>query len=305
MTAAETAPIFVGGLSGSGKTQLRMVLGAHPDISLTRRTRMWDRFYARFGDLRDPGNLERCLSTMLCDTGVQQLVPDERRVRRELADGPRTYARLFGLLHQHHAERSGKRRWGDQLGFIERFADPIFAAFPSARMVHMVRDPRRRPSTGGRALVRGAKLGWETAMWLRSAELATRNKRLHPDGYLVLCYEAFSTRPVDTTEAICSFIGERFLPPMADALRGLRLDECNGAPRPGSVTAELSATDAAFLDRYAGWEMARFGYPRTNPALTRRDRLTFGVATWPLNRLSMAAWRSLGVRATTAEARWA
>jgi hypothetical protein len=302
MTAAETAPIFIGGLSGTGKTQLRMVLGAHPDISLTRRTRMWDRYYARFGDLHEPANLDRCLSAMLRDPGVQQLAPDEPRVRRELAQGPPTYARLFGLMHQHFAERAGKRRWGDQLGFVERFAAPIFAAFPSARMVHMVRDPRHRSLRSGR-LVSGPKLGWNTAMWVRSAELASRNRRLYPNGYLILSYEAFSTSPVESAQAVCSFIGERFLPPMADALRGLRLDACNEA-RPASITG-LSAPDAAFLDRYAGSVMARFGYRRSGAALTRRDRLAFGLATWPVNRLSMAAWRSLGSHATTAEARWA
>jgi Sulfotransferase family len=304
MTAVETGPIFIGGLSGSGKTQLRMVLGAHPEISLTRRTRMWDRFHARFGDLREPAKLDRCLAAMLGDPGVQQLAPDERRVRRELAEGPCTYARLFGLLHQHHAERGGKRRWGDQLGSVERFADPIFAAFPSARMVHMVRDPRQRPMARGRRLVSGARLGWETAMWLRSAELAIHNQRMYPGGYLIVCYEALSARPVDTTAAVCSFIGERFLPPMADALRGLGLDGCDVASRRASV-AELSAPDAAFLDRYAGSEMARFGYRRSGAALTRRDRLTFDLATRPLNRLSMAAWRTFGTGATTAEARWA
>ena len=301
MTAREGAPILIGGLSGSGKTQLRLVLDAHPEISLTRRTRMWDRFYARFGDLRDPANLDRCLSTMLRDPGVQQLAPDERRVRRELADGPRTYAHLFGLLHQHHAERAGKHRWGDQLGFIERFADPIFAAFPSARMVHMVRDPRRRSSAGGRGLIRGAKLGWETAMWLRSVELAERNRRLYRDGYLVVRYETFSARPVETAEAICSFIGESCLPPMPDILRGLRFGGGTRASRPGLAAVELSAADAAFLDRYAGRELARFGYPRTDRPLTGRDRLAFGVATWPLNRLAMATWRALGTRSATTE----
>jgi hypothetical protein len=305
MTAVDAGPIFIGGLSGSGKTQLRMVVGAHPDISMTRRTRLWDRFYARFGDLHDAASLDRCLWTILRDPAVQQLAPDERRVRRELADGPPTYARLFALLHQHHAEQTGRRRWGDQLGFIERFADPILAAFPSARMVHMVRDPRRRPSTGGgRPLVRRAKLGWETAMWLRSAELATRNQRRYHDRYLVVRYEAFSARPTDTAEAVCSFIGERFLPPMADVVRGLSFDACGTrALGPGFVGTALSPADAAFLDRYAGRELARFGYPRSHSALSRRDRLAFGLATWPPNRVAMAAWRGFGTRPTTS-GRW-
>jgi hypothetical protein len=298
MTAADAGPIFIGGLSGSGKTQLRMALGAHPAITLTRRTRMWDRFYARFGDLRDPANLERCLATMLSDPGVQQLAPDERRVRRELAGGPATYARLFALLHQHHAERAGSRRWGDQLGFIERFADPIFAAFPSARMVHMVRDPRRRPSTGrGRSGARAAKLGWETAMWLRSVELATRNQRRYSEGYLVVRYEMLADRPVGTVEAICSFIGERLLPPMADVVHGLRFGTCD-TPRStsGLAATTLSPPAAAFVDHYAGPELARFGYPRTRPRLTGRDRVAFGLTTWPLNRAAMAAWRTFGPR---------
>jgi Sulfotransferase family len=298
MTAAGSGPIFIGGLSGSGKTQLRMALGAHPAISLTRRTRMWDRFYARFGDLRDPANLERCLATMLCDPGIEQLAPDERRVRRELADGPPTYARLFALLHQHHAERAGCRRWGDQLSGIERFADPIFAAFPSARMVHMVRDPRRRPSPGGGRLgARTAKLGWETAMWLQSVELATRHQRRYPDGYLVVRYEALADRPAETVEAICSFIGEHLLPPMADVAHGLRFDTGDTQPLPPYVAARtLSPADAAFVDRYAGSELARFGYPHTRPRLNGRDRLAFGLATWPLNRAAMAASCALAPR---------
>lgn len=300
MTAADTGPIFIGGLSGSGKTQLRMALGAHPAISLTRRTRMWDRFFGRFGDLRDPANLERCLATMLCDPGVQQLAPDERRVRQELADGPPTYAHLFALLHQHHAERAGSRRWGDQLGGIERFADPIFAAFPSARMVHMVRDPRGRPSPGrGRRRARTAKLGWELARWLRSVELATRNQRRHPDGYLIVRYEVLAHHPADTLEAVCSFIGERLLPPMADVVPGLRFDTGDAPPAPaGAAASTPSPADAAFVERYAGAALARFGYPRPRPRLTGRDRLAFGLATWPLNRAAMAASRAFGPRPT-------
>jgi Sulfotransferase family len=301
MTGVETGPVFIGGLSGSGKTQLRMVLGVHPDVSLTRRTRMWDRFYGRFGDLRDPANLDRCLSAMLGDPGVQQLAPDERRVRGELADGPCTYARLFGLLHQHHAERLGKRRWGDQLGFVERFADPIFATFPSARMVHMVRDPRQRPSAGGRGLGCSAKVGSETAMWLRSAELAERNRRLYRDGYLVVRYETFSAHPAETADAICSFVGERFLPPMADVARDLRFGGGTGAAGAGIAPAARPAADTAFLDRYAGRELARFGYPRAGTALSGRDRLVFRLAMCPLNRLSMVAWRVFGAGGATAE----
>jgi hypothetical protein len=87
---------------------------------------------------------------------------------------------------------------------------------------------------------------------------------------------------------------------MADVLRGLRFEVHPSEPRPGTVTPELSAADAAFLDRYAGRELARFGYPRTDAALTGRERLGFGLATGPVNRMAMVAWRAFGARTTTA-----
>jgi len=293
MTPVATGPIFIGGLSGTGKTQLRLALAAHPELSLTRRTRMWDRFYGRFGDLRDPANLDRCLAAMLRDPGVQQLEPDVGRVRRDLTDATPTYAGLFALLHQHYADRGGKRRWGDQLGSVDRFADSIFAAFPTAHMIHMVRDPRHRTSAG-RRLTRRARLGWETAIWLQSAELAMRNQWRYAERYLVVHYETFAKDPFGTVEAICSFVDERFVPPMAEAVRGLRFDPCSAEASPPDGLATLSPAAAKFVDRYAGQELARLGYPRTHPVLTGRDRVAFGLTTWPLNRLALAACRSLG-----------
>src|SRR6266536_1371779 len=57
----DRGPIYIAGLAHSAKTPLRAALAAHPDISMTRRTYMWGRFYGRFGDLTDERNAERCL----------------------------------------------------------------------------------------------------------------------------------------------------------------------------------------------------------------------------------------------------
>src|SRR5206468_10786363 len=115
---------------------------AHPALELTRHTDLWGRCHERSGDLARTDNLDRCLAAMLADERARTLQPDAERIRREFLEGPRSYARLFGLFHQHHAERAGKRRWGERLAFVERYAAPIFEAFPTARMIHMIRDPR-------------------------------------------------------------------------------------------------------------------------------------------------------------------
>jgi hypothetical protein len=138
-------------------------------------------------------------------------------------------------------------------------------------------------------------------MWLRSAELATRNQRLYPGGYRVVRYETFADDPVEVVAAICSFVGESFLPSMAGVARGLRFGAATPASPPGLVAPELSAAEAAFVDRYAGRELTRFGYPRVDPPPTRRDPPGFGLATWPVSRLAMVTWRVLRARPTTVE----
>lgn len=284
-------PIFIGGVAHSGKTQLRIVMGAHPDVSLTRRTYAWDRFYGRFGDLADPRNLERCLAAMLADPRIAVLEPDGERIGRALADGSPSYARLFGVVHAQYAERHGKRRWGEQVKFVERFADPIFSAFPSARMIHMVRDPRtpvaRRP---GRR--RPGAVGWEVAAWLRSADLADRNVRRYPGRYVVVRYESFAADPGRTIDLVARFVGEDVVPPMQEALSTLSFDD---AGEGGAKRRRWSArtTEAAFVERYAGRAMTSLGYVDPRTTLAPGELLAFHAFGRPLNRLSMAAWRAL------------
>jgi hypothetical protein len=275
-------PIFIGGLSGSGKTQLRVVLGANPDLSLTRRTGMWTRFYGRFGDLHDEANLDRCVRELVADRRVQLLQPDEARIRREFAAGPCSYARLIGLFHEHHAQRNGKRRWGDQLSFVEGFADPIFAAFPSARMIHMVRDPRAR-SDAAPASARRGKIGWDTAMWLHSARLAQRNRHRHPGRYRVVRYEHLAARPVETIDAVCAFVGEPFTDAMHDALGSVRFDLDGRA---------MDGGHASFVETYTRAELAYLGYAGTSAPLPG-SRLGYWLGDWPVDRTAMAAWRTV------------
>ncbi|HUF58998.1 MAG TPA: sulfotransferase [Actinomycetota bacterium] len=287
---ADRGPIFVGGLAHSGKTQVRTVLGAHPELSMTRHTHLWDRYYGRFGDIGDPRNLERCLAAIGGDQRVAVLRPDLAQLRRELSEGRVPYARLFGLLHRQHAERSGKRRWGEQLRGVERFADPIFEEFPTARMIHMIRDPRAGTSHDpGRRL--GA-LGWETARWITSAALAERNLRRYGGRYRVVRYETLATTPRDTVRELCAFLDEEYLPGMDHVLDSIRYDE--DAPELGQRDEGRSSPSLAFIDRYAARDLRIFDYPVGSSGMTTtRERLAFALVARPVNCASMAAWHLL------------
>jgi len=256
-----TGPIFIGGLSSSGKTPLRIVLSAHPDLSLTRKTYLWDRYYGRYGDLRDPGALDRCLRALGADPSLASLQPDVDAVRGELAGGPSTYARLFGVLHRQAAARSGKRRWGEQLGFVERYADPIFADFPDARMIHMLRDTRDRMASLFREhRPRPGQRGWETAKWRRSAELAARNQLHHADGYRVVAYEALMDDTEATVRALCAFVGEEYVPGIDDAVRALARGGATARsmmPCPGADLHRRGAADRVGMTAWRVLEQRR------------------------------------------------
>jgi hypothetical protein len=306
------------------------MLSSHPNIVITRHTSMWTRYYERFGDLSGPGNFERCLSAMLQSKTIQAFNPDAGRIRREFCLGPASYGRLFGLFHEHNAERLAKPRWGDQSGSIERFADPIFAAFPGARIIHMIRDPRdryrasasspaslkraERPNTvWGRSRTvfgRSAKVGWETANWLFSWRLAMRNRSRYPDRYKVLRYEALISDPDSVIREICRFVHEDFEPgiltPEGEQNFGKEGDPqidpeetpgAEGRTWRGGGDGWISKREIALIQAYAGQEMLACDYLPEPIQLSIRDRLIYHLVDWPAGMAGMGVrhtWRTPG-----------
>jgi hypothetical protein len=304
----ERGPIFIGGPDRCGKTLLRALLVSHSNIAIPDvGSNYWSYFYGQFGDLREPANFERCLSAMLRYKHARFLKPDAERIRIEFWQGEPSYAHLFALFHQHYAEREGKPRWGDQTGLIERYADPIFAAYPDARMIHMIRDPRDRYEASlalhpdGRMRVGGA-----TARWLYSARLAARNLRRYPERYMIVRYETLVRQPEATLREICTFLGEQFEPEMltmsgAPGYRDKGEHRTNGtadgAPIStayiGRFRGAIPQSELVFMQRYTRREMRAYQYEPEAIRLSPAERLTFTLVEWPLNLARMYAWRTI------------
>ena len=301
----DRGPVFVAGLERSGTSLIYALLASHPNLAMTRRTNLWTHFYEQYGDLRHEDNLERCLGMMVRYKRLIKLQPDPERLRREFLAGELTYGRLFALLEEQYAERLGKPRWGDKSLNTERYADPILAAYPGARILHMMRDPRDRyASSQTRWKVRRGGVGAGTAEWLSSARLARRNQRVHPDRYRVVRYETLAKRPEETIRAICDFIGEDYAPEMlsmdgAGTFKDKGSNSSYGRRDPGVISTDsigryrevLSARQIAFMQLVAKDEMAGFGYQMEPLPLSPGQRLRFSVADVPLEVLRLTAWR--------------
>jgi hypothetical protein len=316
---ARRGPIFIGGADRTGKTLLAALLGSHSRIAISAvGSNLWTLFYGRFGDLQDPGHAEACIRSVLSYKHVAYLKPDGERLRRDFASGPRSYARLFALIQEQHAEQLGKPRWGDQTGLVERFADPIFAAYPDAVMVHVVRDPRDRYEAAARMWPDGRLgVGGATARWLLSTSLAATNLRRHGgDRYLVIRYEDLARSPEPTIRAVCDHVGETFEPAMMEmgampTYRAKLLEgrsESPGVPlitdgHVGRFRGRLASADLRFIQERAGRAMRRHGYDPVEVPMSTGQQVHYHLVTRPSHLIRQWAWQLRTALATRAP-RW-
>jgi hypothetical protein len=297
-------PIFVAGLERSGTSLIYALLASHPNIAMTRRTNLWTYFFNQYGDLSRPENFERCLAMMMQYKRLIPLKPDPARLRQEFWQGEPTYGRLFALLEEHYVEQVGKTRWGDKSLNTERYADPIFAAYPQARILHMLRDPRDRyASSLTRWQVNRGGVGTPTAMWLSTVKLARRNQKKYPDRYKIVRYETLAAAPEETLRDICWFIGEPYTPAMllmdgAEAFRDEGGNSSYGQREPGHISTSsigryqqvLSGKQIAFMQLFARQDMLAFDYLPEEITLSLSEKLSFSAVDLPLNLARLAAW---------------
>lgn len=292
-------PIFIAGLERSGTSLIYALLATHPNLAMTRRTNLWTYFYNQYGDLSEERNLERILKDLL---RYKRLVPvglDAERLRGDFNSGEMSYPRLFALIEEQYARRLGRPRWGDKSLNTERYADEIFSAYPNARILHMMRDPRDRyASAVARWKVSRGGAGVGSAVWLSSLNLARRHEARHPNQYMIVRYETLASEPEKTLRKICAFIGEEYTPVML-SMKGAEQfsdeggNSSYGQYEPGRISTRsigrfrevLSARQIAFMQRACGPEMAAFDYELdpVNPGPSM-------LLDIPVNYLRMLVW---------------
>lgn len=298
-------PIFIGGVERSGTSLLYALLGSHPNIAMTRRTNLWPYFYRQYGDLAEPENLDRLLNTWKTYRRVWVLDLNLEAIRKEFYLGETSYTRLFALLWEQFADRMGKPRWGDKSLHTERYADVIFRAFPGARILHIVRDPRDRFASALKRwkVIRGG-VGSGTGMWLDSVRTGYRNLRKYPGQYRFVRYESLAAEPEKTMQEICDFIGEVYDPEIL-TMRGAEnfRDEGGNSSfeqrEPGAISTSsvgryrkyLTTRWIAFIQVIAGGEMQSLDYVLDDIRFSGRERLLFTTVDLPLNAARLTAWR--------------
>ena len=293
--------IYIAGASYSGKTQLRLMLSAHPNILITRRTYLWRQFYNHYGVLGDPENFESCLNAILSSKHIRELNLDPEQIRQEFKQGAPEYARLFSIIHQQYAARYGKKRWGNQHKSIEDDVDLILASEPNAAVIHMVRHPFDRVGESvSQSQYRKGKVGLETSIWRKSAQIALRNQKRYPQRYLVLQCEQLFVYPKRMLQDVCNFLGEIFNPAMLEIEGLLEMGVAvSGSNTSGNVISSqktkesqlvLSHAEQSFIQSLASVEMSALGYYKNEHQPSFLDWIKYMLVEYPFNLAGATLW---------------
>jgi hypothetical protein len=157
--------IFVVGVSRSGTTLMRRVLGGHSRIAIATENHYlghllpWEgarTYFGRLGDMRDDATVRQVVA-FVYDGGFERssrlrepspfwrwltrAVPRDELEARLLACD-RTERGVFTVLLRTFADHKRKPIMGEKTPAHLAWADTLLAWYPDARIIHMIRDPR-------------------------------------------------------------------------------------------------------------------------------------------------------------------
>ncbi|MBA3655049.1 MAG: sulfotransferase [Actinobacteria bacterium] len=179
-------PIFIVGCQRSGTTLLRLILDAHPNLSIGPESRFLDDLAKVTGE--DWPRIE--------PYGLPREFFHER------------FAALFHDFQMTYAQRRGKRRWGDKSPRYTLHLPFLDALFPECQVIHVIRD--------GRDVVSSHRERWgyasaykATAKWQRYIEAArAAGRNLGPARFAEVRYEALVADPEPELRRLLEFLGE-------------------------------------------------------------------------------------------------
>jgi len=262
----EQSPIFIIGTGRSGTTLLRMMLCAHPRIYLTHEASfyLWEnafpwkrgaeaflRYYAHSMHFRW---LRVAAEPVL--EGLSRPLTRER------------ISALYTAIMRAKAAQHEKERFGDKTPSNSAHLARVFADYPDARVIRIVRDPR--------GVLRSlSRMPWGTrSIIAASAFCEKERKQVAPyrDRILEIRLEDLLGTPRETMEQVLEFVGEPWSDQVLDHAAHLPVgDDLPPVPWFQSAATKLGppvvhwhdydAREIRLIEHLNRKTMERFGYP--------------------------------------------
>lgn len=264
----DQSPIFIIGTGRSGTTLLRQMLNAHPRIHITHEAGFYS--YARHApsevSVRDW--LERYFQTY----SFAYLGLDPKAVRAAVPDPlpRRDIVLAYRAILKQKAAQKARLRWGDKNPLDTHNLAQIFADFPDARVVYIMRDPR--PTT-----LSFNRMPFGTASALFNCllcRLQFDHIRPYLDRLLEVRLEDLTRSPQATLRGILNYVGEDWDDAVLDHVRYAATDDVPPLPwfvgatakKPDQQQSEgawqegLEPAWIRLIERFNREAMQRYGY---------------------------------------------
>ena len=195
---------FIVGVTRSGTTLLRLMLDAHPQLTIPPETHFLPKAIRTAAE--DGARPKVVLKAIVehrrwndFDLDRGELLQRLRQLRPLEPTG--AIRAFYGL----YAEQRGKRRWGDKTPGYQTKMLRIARALPEARFIHVIRDGRdvvlsQRDKADTPTPIDVAAKRW------RQRVKGTRRRAEGLEHYLEVRYEELVERPEETLRAVCEFI---------------------------------------------------------------------------------------------------
>lgn len=202
---AKRVPVpFVVGVNRSGTTLLRMMLDAHPGLTIPPETH----FAPELIEVASAGSAtpEGLLATITSqrewgDFGLSEAELMERFGALE----PLSAGGALRAFYEAYAERVGKPRWGDKTPIYVKSMRAIARALPEARFVHVIRDGRDVALSIRDRATKEHPIDRIAERWVRRITRA-REQAEHLDHYREIRYEALILDTDPTLREVCDFL---------------------------------------------------------------------------------------------------
>ena len=255
-------PIFIVGTMRSGSTLFRLILDAHPNISISEETG----FMGALAATKEIPNWKHGRGW------YHRIGWTEEEFDARLRE-------FYCALFERHARNEGKSRWGEKTPFHALYIEQMATVFPDAVFVGIVRHPGAVVHSLMHRFHYGA--GDAVGYWDdTNKEILTRGLELGGERFALLRYEDLVNDTEDTLRELLDWLGE---PWSDDVLRHNDVQAARGAPRLSAgatrtrdpITPDLAdrwadglrAEELELLVDRAGPLAAFFGYDAKRPGM--------------------------------------
>jgi hypothetical protein len=281
---------FVVGLTRSGTTLLRMMLDAHPELTIPPETHFVPELIKV---ARTESGTEAMLDTVTGNRTWDDFGISTEEMREQLDAVPSgDAAGAVRAFFDAYAKLQNKPRWGDKTPAYMLSVQRIGRTLAESRFIHLIRDGRDVAlSQRARAINEQPPVSEQAARWIKRIHKSRdQAATLKGPRYVEARYEDLVRDPEATLRRICEFIDlpwdpgmlgyhERSAERLAEMAGGLRAEGTHAEQEPGyrienhaptteppdsskldKWKTEMAAEDVAAYERVAGDLLMELGY---------------------------------------------